>query len=51
MTESGRQLMLRLTSTRAGAAEAQGSLTGRSLFLSNRGNAAQQLGRAPFLIS
>ena len=45
VTASGRQLTLRLTSTHAGASEAQGLLTGLSLFLSSLGNAAEQLGR------
>ena len=42
----GRQWMLQLTSTHAGAAEAQGLLTGLSLFLSSLGNAAEQLGHS-----
>ncbi|MFM7213399.1 MAG: hypothetical protein ACKO3H_00805 [Verrucomicrobiota bacterium] len=45
VTASGRQLTLRLTSTHAGVSEAQGLLTGLSLFLSSLGNAAEQLGR------
>ena len=46
VTASGRQLTLRLTSTHAGAAEAQSLLTGLSLFLSSLGNAAEQLGHS-----
>lgn len=45
IVESGRQVTLRLTSTHAGAAEAQALLTGLSLFLSGLSNAAEQLSR------
>jgi hypothetical protein len=43
LVETGRQLTLRLTSTHAEAAQAQGLLTGLSLFLSGLQNAAEQL--------
>ena len=43
VVESGRQVTLRLTSTHAEAARAQRLLTGLSLFLSGRGNTAEQL--------
>jgi hypothetical protein len=43
VVETGRQLMLRLTSTHAEAARAQRLLTGLSLFLSGLQNTAEQL--------
>lgn len=43
LVETGRQLTLRLTSTHAGAAQAQALLAGLSLFLSGLANTAEQL--------
>ena len=46
LVESGRQVVLRLTSTHAEAARAQELLSGLSLFLSGLLNAAEQLDAA-----